>query len=378
MIDMMDIGSKNKTMLLSNLSFDHSLLDSEINDLINLLSSNVAVAQIYFKGDIDIASIEKVKLLLEGLPNIDDSMIEKYIIKNIDSEEKMQLNSMVFSNIDTWNIAYSIKENRFSITSLPKYRLVDEWFLNIIKKMDEDLSVMEKVSYLYDKVKMFEFDPKIKYGRLPEILYEEKANSYGYNLVFKELLSMCGISSKIECYEIDGEQNYLTMAMLDDEKYGVTGIYFFEPSSDTISKNQYKNNLARRMNYNFFGVAKEKLKNLSGQVKPLGLLKILMMDGKDQYNHCLNIYKRKHDNSDIDLLENTFKMSLDNFYLKACNTASINVETLFTIISGRVSSFSKDSDDKVLLENTIMENYMDREKELFLETGNKKKTKIAS
>ena len=279
MIDVMDLNIQHKSILLSNLSFDHPLTLSEINDLINMLSSGVAIGQIYFKDSIDIGSIEQIKLLLEGLPNIDDSKIEKYIMKSIDGSEKEILDNMSFQNIDTWNIAYAVDKNKFSITSLSKYRIIDEWFSTTIKEMEEsELSEFEKICYLYDKVKLFQMDSSNKYSRLPEILSLGMANSYGYNLVFKELLSLCGIPCFNDKYSLDNEEGYITVASVDDEKYDIHGIYLFEPSMDSISKDMYKHGIARRMNYNFFGVPLQKMSKLNGHLEFGKVLKLLSIN----------------------------------------------------------------------------------------------------
>lgn len=365
MIDMMDLNVKNKRMLLSNLSFDHPLLLNDINDLINLLTSGIFVGQVYFKDNIDLDSIEKVKLLLEALPNIDDSKIEKYIMKAIDSDEKEKLDNMSFQNIDTWNIAYSIEKNRFSITTLSKYRMISEWFNNAVKEIDEDLSTLEKVAYLYDKVKLFELNTNPKYGRLPEILSSKTANSYGYNLVFKGLLSMCDIKSAILNYQIDGEDNYITIAEINDEKYDVNGIYLFEPSMDTIGKEQYRQGLARRMNYNFFGMKVEKFSKLKGQVITKDLLKILISSDELECKHRANNYSKRYGNSKIKELEDSFKSNLDMIYLNIHNTQGIGIDIMSNIISNRVEHFSKKEDEKELIKETVLANYKDREKDLF-------------
>jgi len=363
MIDVMSV--KNKTMLLSNLSFDHPLFSNEINDLINLLSSGVRIGQIYFKDDIDMDSIEKVKLLLEGLPNIEDEKIEKYIMKSITEDEKKQLDRMTFQNIDTWNIAYSIENNRFSVTSLSKYRLIDEWFDNTIKNMPDNLSQLEKICFIYDKVKLFEFDDNVKYGRLPEIISSGSANSYGYNLIFKELLSMCKVPSIIESYEIDGEKNFITIAEIDDTKYNVNGIYLFDASMDTISKDQYRHGLARRMNYNFFSITTNKLANLNGQVIPHGLLKSLMSNDELEYKHYLNRYNRKYGDVGITQMKSVFKSDMDDIFFKTSSSKEIPDEIIFEIFSNRVDSFTRKKEERETIKKTLISNYMDREDELF-------------
>lgn len=366
---------KSKTMLLSNLSFDHPLTLQEINDLITMLSQGVSIGQVYFKDAIDIASIEKVKLLLEALPNIDDKKIEKYIMKTLDNNDKNKLDEMNFQNIDTWNIAYSIEHNRFSVTTLSKYRLIDEWFKNTIKEMPEELSCLEKVCYLYDKVKLFEFSTEKKYGRLPEIISDGVANSYGYNLLFKELLTQCEIPCKMEPYMVDGEDCYITMVGINDEKHGVEGIYLFDSSMDTIGKEQYKNGLARRMNYNFCAITLDKFSRLNGRVVPGGILKILMGEDELGYKHNLNKHIKKYGNQEILEIEDIFQGKLRDFYLKCCNTNDINEEILFNIFSERVNCFSRNNEERELLQSTLISNYKDRESELFVSNSVKKMSK---
>lgn len=375
MIDMMNLNLKNNSSLLSNLSFDHPLLSNDINDLINILSSNVVIGQIYFKDDIDIESIEKVKLLLEGLPNIDDSKIEKYIIKNISVDEKEQLYNMNFLNIDTWNIAYSIDSNKYSITSLSKYRLINEWFSNIVKELPKDLSELEQVCYLYDKVKMFEFNSQTKYSRLPEILSLGMANSYGYNLVFKELLSLCGISAEIEKYESNSEINFITMAVINDQKYDISGIYLFDPSLDTISKELYKNKFARRLNYNFFAITLDKLNLLKDEIKPIGVLKVLNTKDENEYNYYLNYYKRQNEDTEITLLEDSFKMKINEVHSKVINSDEIDAEIMCCVFENRINYLPCDSEEKRVLKKTVVENYFDRNSELFYKKSVKKMSK---
>jgi len=367
MIDFMDLNIQNKSILLSNLSFDHPLTFAEINDLINLLSSGVVIGQVYFKDSIDIESIEQIKLLLEGLPNIDDSKIEKYIMKGIDEDEKAKLNNMTFQNIDTWNVAYSVDENRFSITSLSKYRIIDKWFNTTIKEMEEsELSKLEKICYLYDKVKLFQLDSSNKYSRLPEILSFGMANSYGYNLVFSELLSLCSIPCFMDKYILDHEEGYITVASIDDEKYDIHGIYLFEPSMDSISKDMYKHGLARRMNYNFFAVSLDKMARLNGNIEFENILKLLCLEDDMEFQHSVKKYKNKKEGQTISVVENTFNISISEIHTKLHNTNEIDIDDFSRLFSSRVDNYAKNREEKETLKRTLVSNYKDRECELFV------------
>lgn len=369
------IDLNNKNVLLSNLSFDHPLTSIEVNDLINILSSPILLGQVYFRGDIDIKSIEKIKLLLEGMPNIDDSKVEKYIMKSIDTSEKEKINNMNFLNIDTWNIAYSVGVNQFSITSLSKYRLINEWFNSTIKEMNDDFSPMEKICCLYDKVKLFEYSEEKKYGRVPEIISENKANSYGYNLLFKELLTILDIPAIIESYETDDGINYVTLAKIKDSKHDIDGVYLFDPSSDTILKDQYKNNLARRMNYNFFAITLDKLRSLRGNVKPNGLLKPLMSINEEEYKFYLDKYMKRHTIKECSEIEKKFDMPIDQIYLKILNSMNLNDDIRFEIINCRIDEFSQNIKNKDAIKKTLFDNYIDRDRELFEQNSVKLKSK---
>lgn len=362
MISLIDLDVKNKTTLLSNLSFDHPLSDLEIGELINLLSSPMNLSQIYFKDDIDIKSIEQVKLLLEGMPTIDDTKIEKYILKDISANDELQLSKLNFLNIETWNIAYSKEKNRYAITTLAKYNKIKEWFNNA--KIDvEGMTLFDKMLYLYDKVKLLEYDSSKKYERLPEIIEEEKANSYGYNLIFKELLNVCQIKSSMGCIKVDGEIGYVTIAMLKDDNFN--GIYVFDPSSDTISKDQYKNNLARRINYNFFSITLDKLLSQKGNVEPQGILKVFSSDNIEEFNYLLARYNEKNSCNDIQTYKESFNLDEKNIYEYLHNSVPLQKELICSKVINRVENNDISGMEDDLLNKTIADNYYIRDEELF-------------
>ena len=375
MVGATDLDISNKISLLSNLSFDHPLTDAEFYDLEQLLSSSVLLSQVYFKDNIDIASIDKVKSLLELLPNIDDSKVEKYIMKTITNLEREQLDNMNFANIDTWNIAYLIEGNKYEITSLTKYRIVNEWFNQVLEEMDskEGLSLLDKICYLYNRVKMFHYDASVKYHRLPEIICDKKANSYGYNLLFKELLLRMGVSSLV-IRVASLEDNFITLSLIKDDLYKVDGVYIFDPSSDTIFKDQYKNNLARQMNYNFFAITLNKLENLSDNNDFDGVLKILLSPNTDEYNYYLKNYISRFGNSEIKKIEKSFYMSFEDIFNKLNSSDDISKDTIFKIVSKRLDNYPDVIVSKDFLLKTVSENYIARNSELFVNNRVKKKT----
>ena len=366
MIDDVRLNTNKKVIMMSNLSFDHPLSNIELIELQNLLTSGIPLAQIYFKDNIDIDTIEKVKLLLEGLPNINDAIVEKYIMKDISEIEKEKIINMNFLNIDSWNVSYFKDGNKYSITSLSKYRKIEEWFKSILYELDNDnLSLLDKVCMLYDKVKMLEFSTDVKYDRIPEIVNDGRATAYGYNLIFKEVLNLCGVASIIGKMSNVDEDNYVTLAIINDNRYNLSGIYVFDPSMDTIFKDQYKNNLARKMNYNFFGVTIEKLKKIYIKRNMQGFLKLLASDDVSEFNHFVNLYQLKNGKEEIDKIERTFGLPLECIYNKSYNTNEISSDIMLNIMTKSLEKYPSDIINKDLLTKVISDNYVARDSELF-------------
>lgn len=377
MVDYMELNAKKPVALISNLSFDHPLSANELFELQNLLSSPILLSQIYFKDNIDVETIEKVKLLLEALPFVNDENIEKYIMKDVSDIEKEKLLNLNFFNINTWNISYKAKENRFSMTTFVKYKKMDEWYKKVFHELDiNDFSILDKICYLYDKVKLFEFDNDSKYDRIPEIICDGKANAHGYNVIFKELLNKIGISSIIGKISNNEEDNYVTLAIINDEKNGINGIYVFDPSMDTIYKDQYKNNLARKMNYNFFAITVEKLKEAYPKRNMQEILKLLASDDKMEFNHFYDLYSSENGFSLDEELEEEFGFSASRIFDLIKNTKDISHDTIITVITKTLERYPDDKFNKRLLTHAISSNYRVRNSEIFTNEYVKKMSKV--
>lgn len=369
MVDNIGLNINKPVIMMSNLSFDHPLTYEELYNLQILLSSPSIISQVYFKDDIDIESIEKVKLLFEGFPNIDDSKIEKYIMKDLSLEDKQELLEMNFFNINTWNISYNKFDNRYLMTSLVKYKIMDEWFNKVYYELENNrFNLLDKICYIYDKAKMFEHISDSKYERLPEIICDGKANNYGYNLIFKEFLSKLGIKAIISKISGD-EDNYVTIASIKDTEYKVDGIYVFDPSMDTIYKDQYKNNLARRMNYNFFGITMEKLKRVYSKRNMQGLLKVLASDDNMEFNHFSDLVSKK----EINYIEKEFNMNLNDIFNKINNSKDISNDVMINVMTKTIERYPDDIINKKLLTKTMSDNYTMRNNELFTSKPVKKR-----
>ena len=93
---------------------------------------------------------------------------------------------MPFLNPDTWHIAYDVKDETYMITTLPNYRVMEEYINIVLSCIKDDMTTLEKIKEVYDFVKLIEYDENGSY-RLPDIIKNRKTNSLGYNLLFKEI-----------------------------------------------------------------------------------------------------------------------------------------------------------------------------------------------
>jgi hypothetical protein len=124
---------------------------------------------------------------------------------------------------------------------------------NIVNGLDQNnLSPLEKVMWAYDNVKTLQYVKKENIWdekRIPEIIMDGKATCVGFGELFSEILNRCGIN----CYGVHTnthEPHYRNIAEVSDEKYGINGIYMFDPTWDSVS---YSNDpIIRLMPYDYF------------------------------------------------------------------------------------------------------------------------------
>ena len=209
---------------------------------------------------------------------------------------------------------------------------------------------------------MLEYDDDSKYDRLSEIIGDGKATSYGYNLVYKELLSRCGIKSVIGKISSRNENNYINLVNVLDDKYNINGIYAFDPSMDTIYKNQYKNNLARKLNYNFFCCTLEKLKAIYPKRSMQDFLRIIASDDVMEFNHVIDLCEEKEK---LELIEDEIGLSLKEMNKLSNNSIDIFDDVFIKIVTKTLERYPQDILDKSSFARVISDNYVARNNELF-------------
>ena len=319
--------------------------------------------QIYFKESIDISSIEQIKSLLENNSSIDDSKIEKYIL--IDCSEKLlkQLLDINYLNPDTWKITYVRTDENKEIYSITERRKITEYFNNFLKEKNmEELSQLEQICLIYDHVKLLDY--KEEKNNLLEIIEQEATNSYGYNLLFQELLNKVKIKSYIEKVKTNEETRVISVIKIDDDKYGIHGVYLFDPYSDSLPKEKYSKNDIRRVNYNYFCMSFHSLNKTVYDEDLSGICKYFLAPKQSIFlDHVDEI--RLFDEKDIAKFNNIFTNDYSNLYQKINDTKDIGEDVLFEVIEYILKLDHYLSFDNITTINLIKKNYYVKKEEMY-------------
>ena len=356
------LGKVSEEMLkyigVTNLDFRTSLSKDDLEEGQIMLFSINTLVKVTFKDDVNVNDIENVKHLIELSPMCDDKKIEKMILKKNDPVEIKKLLSMPFLNPDTWHIAYDVKDETYMITTLPNYRVMEEYINIVLSCIKDDMTTLEKIKEIYDFVKLIEYDEKGSY-RLPDIIKNRKTNSLGYNLLFSEILKRIGIQSYVGEISRNSVLEYITVTCFEDNKYDVSGVYAFDPSSDSIPKEMYKSDAIRKVNYNFFCLTLDEVVNTKEDSKLLGLLSLLKQDS-------LDYFLRKLDEKDRKKIWFSFECGEDIVFERVKKTKKIKEEKLVDLLVSTIHQedfLGLNRNVKELLSN----NYSLRKKELFKE-----------
>lgn len=341
---------------VTNLDFRTHLSKDELLEVQNIMFSINTLIQITFKDGTFVSDIENVKHLLENSPMCDDRKIEKIILRRNTSDEVKQILMMPYDNPDTWNIAYDVHDDTYMITTLPNYRLMEEYIGVVLSCIKDDMSPLEKIKEVYDFVKLLELDEKAS-NRFPDIIKNRVTNNLGFNVLFSEILKRIGIKSYIG--KIQREQmEYITIVSVKDEKYEADGIYAFDPVSDSIPKHAYKNDAMRKINYNFFALSLKQIVSTTSSDKLLEPLSLLTIDSLDFSERRVNVNERRK-------LEEIFDSNYEEIFKRVNKTKDIKDENLLNLFISTVhrEDFINLNRD---IEELIRNNYYLRKKDLFI------------
>ena len=355
-----DLGSIDEELLkyigITNLDFSTPLSSETLEEVKKMAFSVNTLVQVTFRDQVQVKDIETIKHVLELSPMVNDSIVEKMVLRDNNPQDVKELLSFPYENPDTWKLSYNYKDGTYQITSLPNYRMMEEYINIVISSIDKSLSLLEKIKEVYDFVKLIDLD-KLSSDRLPDIIRTRKTSSLGFNNLFKEILTRLSIPVYIVPIKRE-DIEYVSLIYILDSKYKIEGFYFFDPTSDSLPKALYKNEAFRKINYNFFGLTINQLLNTVG--------------GNDKLQGALEFFKsstydfvlRKIKKTDKDRLEELFKLELLDIYTIVLNTKPIKEEDLMKIVLGTLHK-----EDYITLDRNInqliLSNYRLRKEDIF-------------
>lgn len=342
---------------VQNLSVDHKLTPEDVEQYKDLIFSPNSLHQVYFKDDCDLESIQLIKNLLTISDYVDDSQIDKIILLKLTNKELNSLLQDTYENPETWSLPYEEENKTFSLTDLPRLRTLKSF----IKKIDvEGLSQLEAVMKVYDTIKFLEYDSDNKERQLPEIINNQKADSYGFNKLFSYVLNNLGFKTFVgKLKSNDGNTSYVTLVNIKDEDYKANGIYLFDPSMDTLPQDKYDNKEIRRINYNFFGLNISLINKLSYDDKPDGLLAILSIEDTDYSCEKIEVCKFSKVLKEKERLLNDFNADYKVIHKRLKKTKPIDIDTIIEINKKLYNSKLEN------YETLLKDNYETRKEELF-------------
>lgn len=357
------IDNEIKNCNIQAFSFDHKLIEDELLTIEESLLSGEEIKEIYFKDEIDIQSIEQVKSILENSKSIDESKIEKYILVEYPISLLKEVLDINYLSPNTWKVSYIRTDGVKEIYSITKCRKIMEYFNNFIGEIDtKKLSMIEKICLVYDKVKLLDY--KEEKNSLLEIIENEYTNSYGYNILFQELLSNMSIKSYIEKVKSNDENRYVTIIDINDDKYDIHGIYLFDPYSDSLPKTEYDENSIRKINYNYFCMSFNQLNKTIYKETISGIFKYFLVPKKKMFLDRIDELKLLDEN-EVNKLNNIFGFDYSNLYESVQNTEDIEERILFEVINNTLRFDNYKTIKNVNIIDIIKENYYLKKKEMY-------------
>ena len=352
---------------VTHIDFKTHLSPKELVEVQDIIFSINTLIQITFKDGTEVSDIENIKHLIELSPICDDKKIEKLILRRNSVQDIKKILAMPYENPDTWHIAYEINKDNYTLTTLPNYRILEEYIDIVLSCVKQDMSPLEKIKEVYDFIKLLELD-KDGSSHIPDIVKKRRTNNLGFSLLFSKILERLGIKSFIGKIERDGKTEYISIISIEDEKYDASGIYAFDPASDSLPKNVYKSDAIRKISYNFFGLRLEEMQNTKENDKLMGTLSLLVSDSFD-------FSKRKIIPKEKEKLESIFNITLDILFDRIKKTKKIKDEKLVELF---LSTIHKE--DFLGLNRNIEEllknNYYLRKKEIFNEEEKREEINI--
>ncbi|MBR4672705.1 MAG: hypothetical protein IKO78_05875 [Bacilli bacterium] len=338
---------------VQNLVIDHSFSSEELESYKDLIFSPNSLQQIYFKGSCGLDTIELVKNLLTISEYIDDRKVEKYLLVDLSPQDVKTFLTFSFENPSTWKVPYQKVDDTYKLTDIPRFRTLQSY----IRKLDDrNLSAVEQIMKIYDEVKLMEYVDTKDIDQLPEIVSKRQTNSYGFNALFTHILRTLGYNAFVGKTESDDGISYISVVEVVDPIYHLDGIYFFDPSMDSLSKEKYEDNTVRRMNYNFFMCPLSLIKRNKFNERFVGALSLLEISDLKYSEEKRDVCKDKKSLKELSLILKAFNRTYENLHNRLKRSKPISIDMIIKIAE-------KLYGDKH--SGVVRDNYILRKEELF-------------
>ena len=339
---------------IQNLSIDHSLTSKEIEEYKDLIFSPNGLKQIYFKDKCDLKTILLIKDLLTISDYVDNFKVEKYVLLDLNNEDYNILLNETFEYPTTWKLPCEFENDNIVLLDIPKIRFIDSF----VKKFVDDLSSVEQAMKVYDTIKLFDYEDNCD-ERYQNIIMNKKANSKGMNKLFSYVLAKLGYKTFVGKIRSEDEESYVTLVEIKDKKYKIDGIYLFDPSMDSLSKDKYLKEDVRKINYNFFGLNLMTMNRLKYKDNLSGILSILSLEDIDYAEEKIEICQDKNIIRENQKITNIFNLSFSDLYNKLKNSVQISVDKIVKINDALYPNKQEKYNDY------LISNYQSRKEELF-------------
>lgn len=336
----------------SSITIDHILTEEEFDSLKTLLFSYGKIGQVYFKDAVDVSTINRVKYLLETSLNQDDASIDKIIL--VDEEKSIEIiSSMVTQNPDSWQVAYHRKDNRYKLTTLPKYRNMVSYVNKLIRDTNLADSQLEKIMVIYDELKKYFVLENTHNDKTPDDIIAKKGSQKTLSHLFSKVLTSIGIPNHVLDYKaLTNKDKSMVLVKIEDDKYDINGFYFFAPLEE-----------GGKDFYHFFGVTGEKMMCYSQMNTPSELLALCTEKEDLEFEHKLKYLRSTKQDESITQIEDTFKVSIGEIRQRLYSTPKIPVKDVYSVYASKEKALDlKPLSEKIFLENAYSESLFNRKK----------------
>jgi len=217
-----------------------TLTEEKIQEIMNCNANSISVT---FNTTDYSAIFSAIKKISNAKQNIN---------YKINISNKNSFNDFIFNNINILsfdNIKIIQNERVFENVEFKEYVKKEKMLLDMVAPA-RNLSPLEKYLYAYNLTKNFkEYSPSEEGWEQSRALYNILDNEYivcaGYTRLLEDLLDKLGIKSQefgvVAHDEVTNQygNHSLLQVKIVDEKYGIDGIYFSDPTNDSDKKNDY-------------------------------------------------------------------------------------------------------------------------------------------